>query len=158
MMRTTSEPRFSYRIAASYSAKGQKLDPARNLYSYDPFLRTNRSARSKLERKNRPRSGQDAFFVNQVGDTSTVAFGVVDGVGGWQDSGVDPADFAHSLCEYMAGAANTYPEAMPQGPLRPKELMQFGYNRVAEDPDIEAGGSTACVATAESNGHVEIAK
>ena len=32
--------------------------------------------------------GEDAFFVSDVGGG---AFGIADGVGGWQESGVNPA-------------------------------------------------------------------
>lgn len=116
--------------------------------------------RARRDAKNRPQSGEDAFFISHVGDTGAVAFGVVDGVGGWQSSGVDPADFAHSLCEYMASAASGFPDGFKARgpPLRPQELLDVGYRRVIEDKSILAGGSTACIATAEPDGRFEVAK
>ncbi|KAF2085669.1 protein serine/threonine phosphatase 2C [Saccharata proteae CBS 121410] len=158
--RSTS-PQFAYRISASYSAKGDSLDPERNLYNHDPFVRIKQSAAElksgKVDKRDRPASGQDAFFVHQVGDTGAVAFGVADGVGGWTDSGVDPADFAHGLCDYMAAAANGYPEGFRKGPLRPKDLLQIGYDEVTSDRSILGGGSTACLANADPKGTLEVA-
>lgn len=144
-----------YRIAASYSAKHQVLNPDRNLFQYDPFVRIKRTS----DKKSRPESGQDAFFVRRIGDTGGLAFGVADGVGGWVDSGVDPADFSHGLCEYMAEAAHSFPEGFkPTNALHPKDLLQIGYHSVIQDRFIGAGGSTACIATAKPDGNMEVAK
>ncbi|KAK9815581.1 hypothetical protein WJX72_006209 [[Myrmecia] bisecta] len=38
--------------------------------------------------------GEDAYFVSQVGGG---AFGVADGVGGWADSGINPAEYSRQL-------------------------------------------------------------
>ncbi|KAL3130846.1 hypothetical protein ABBQ38_000178 [Trebouxia sp. C0009 RCD-2024] len=38
--------------------------------------------------------GEDAFFISQQGSTS---FGVADGVGGWANSGINPAEYSKSL-------------------------------------------------------------
>ena len=38
--------------------------------------------------------GEDAFFITQQGST---AFGVADGVGGWANSGINPAGVFMSL-------------------------------------------------------------
>lgn len=154
---TAAQSPFSYRISASYSAKGQRLNPERNVFHHDPFVRVRRSADGRTDKRNRPQSGQDSFFVSQVGTGNSVAMGVVDGVGGWQDQGIDPADFAHGLCEYMAGAAKGHPAEFPEGPLHPRDLLQYGYRKVLQDRSIRAGGSTACIATADPLGHMEIA-
>ena len=159
----SSSPAFSYRIAASYSSKEHSLNLSKNLYTHDPF-RSAASQAGKLsasERKSKKtQSGHDAFFVSDVAKTGTVAFGVVDGVGGWIDSGIDPSDFSHALCDYMASAAASYPESVPGGatPLRPVELLKVGYNLVAQDKSVYAGGSTACIATASRRGVLEVAK
>lgn len=111
-------------------------------------------------RKNRPDSGEDAFFVSQVGtsrqaQTEAVAFAVADGVGGWAESRVDPADFSHGLCGAMAKSALSWDESVEQ--LRPKQLLQEGYDQVVADPSIKAGGSTASVGIALPDGRVELA-
>lgn len=80
--------------------------------------------------------------------------GIADGVGGWADSGVDPADFAHGFCDYMAYAAYTTAEGAAIGA---RELMQKGYEDICGDPTVEAGGSTACVGIVRGDGGLEVA-
>lgn len=82
--------------------------------------------------------------------------GVADGVGGWENSGVDPADFSHALCEYMAFNANTYIPGTGTAP-NAMALMQGGYDDVVKDRTIRAGGSTACVAIAKTDGSLDVA-
>lgn len=88
-------------------------------------------------------------------DTDAVAFAVADGVGGWAESRVDPADFSHGLCGYMAETALAWDA--PADKLRPKQLLQTGYDQVVADPAIKAGGSTASVGVALPDGRVELA-
>ncbi|KAF1959438.1 5-azacytidine resistance protein azr1 [Byssothecium circinans] len=158
-----ASPQVSYHVAASYSAKNHKFDAKGNLYTHDIFdpSKSNppdlRECKSAKDRRTRARSGQDAFFYSQVGTTKTTAFGVADGVGGWVESGIDPADFSHGLCEYMACAARAWPRHSNTTSLHPKDLLQAGYDEVIEDKSIVGGGSTACLAVAEANGHVEVA-
>ena len=179
-----SQSLVNYAIAAAYSAKHHRFSP-NNAISYEPSLPPTLTRR---EKKARPKSGEDSFFISDIDTAPSVAFGVVDGVGGWTSSGVDPADFAHGLCEYMAIAAKSWPEweaadasitsitteehaaaaasftAVAPGdveglePLRPVELLQEGFDRVLNDRTIFAGGSTACVAIAAPSGRVEVAK
>lgn len=83
------------------------------------------------------------------------------------DSGVDPADFSHSFCNYMASAAYTHncapPEADTEEASRPKDrltarqLMQNGYEAVCHDSTIKAGGSTAVVGILTPDGILEVA-
>jgi protein phosphatase PTC7 len=159
-------PQFSYHVAASYSAKQHKFDAQRNLYTNDvydanetdtPDLKACKTAKNP---RARARSGQDSVFYSQVGTTKTTTFGVADGVGGWVESGIDPADFSHGLCEYMACAARSFPryqQSSTSTTLHPRELLQVAYNSVIEDKGIEGGGSTACLAVAEPSGNVEVA-
>jgi protein phosphatase PTC7 len=110
-----------------------------------------------LDKRKRAKSGQDAFFYSQIGTTNTTTFGVADGVGGWVDSGVDPADFSHGLCEYMSCAARIWPLGAKTKSLHPKDLLQVGYDNVINDDSIIGGGSTACLAVADPEGNVEVA-
>lgn len=108
-------------------------------------------------KRSRPLSGEDAFFVSKVGDHSdVVAFGVADGVGGWTDSGIDPADFSHGFCTYMAQTALNWDD--PAEKLRPVVLMDAGYEKVLGDKSVIAGGSTASVGIGYKNGTVQLAK
>jgi protein phosphatase PTC7 len=159
----SSKPRVSYRIAGSCSAKGHRFNVEKNTYNFDPAVRnaiglaTGAKDRATKKRKTRPDSGEDAFFVSQVGstDSGAVAFAVADGVGGWAESKVDPADFSHGLCRYMAQEALFW-DATER--LRAKDLLQMGYDGVVGDDSVTAGGSTACVGVAQSDGTVELAK
>lgn len=105
--------------------------------------------------------------MSRIGDTGGIALGVADGVGGWMDSGVDPADFSHSFCNYMADAAYNHSPALSETPsngapgavdnLTAKQIMQTGYETVCHDSAIKAGGSTAVVAVLAPSGTVEVA-
>ncbi|KAK2672294.1 PPM-type phosphatase domain [Fusarium oxysporum f. sp. vasinfectum] len=103
-----------------------------------------------------PESGHDAFFVSRINDSGSVAFGVADGVGGWVDSGVDPADFSHGFCDYMALAAHEH-QTNSGPPLTARQLMQKGYEAICNDNSLRAGGSTACVAIAGADGNLDVA-
>ncbi|KAL1986882.1 hypothetical protein VTN96DRAFT_5299 [Rasamsonia emersonii] len=166
------KPRISYRIAGSCSAKGRCFHFEKNTYDFDPTVHealglipddgNGNNKDSTAKRKKRPDSGEDAFFVSRIGNkdrggdkTGAVAFGVADGVGGWAESRVDPADFSHGLCGYMAREALAW--SSPPEKLRPKNLLQMGYDRVLEDRSIVAGGSTASVGVAQTDGSVELA-
>ncbi|KAL1997671.1 hypothetical protein VTN02DRAFT_1143 [Thermoascus thermophilus] len=163
---STSTPRITYRIAAATSAKTRPFrDAAQNVsvsvYDFDPsrqdVLGVNPNPGHNTD-WHRPDSGEDAFFVAKVGGRNgqngqhdaryngAVAFGVADGVGGWAEAQVDPADFSHGLCGYMAGYAvgwkspaaaaptATAPaaeEEEEQQQLRPTTLLQHGYDRVS---------------------------
>jgi protein phosphatase PTC7 len=98
---------------------------------------------------------------------------VVDGVGGWSQSGVDPADFSHTLCGHITNVAQSFDgkpvlKRRAQGEkvlatdgkarLRPLDLLDLGYEKVMQDGSVWAGGSTACIATASSGGILEVAK
>ncbi|CAI4216186.1 unnamed protein product [Parascedosporium putredinis] len=126
----------TYGIAASYIAKGHKFDPSTHVYH-----------------------GHDAFFVSRLGDTGSVAFGLADGVGGWVESNVDPADFSHAFCDYMAAQAYYHGSdaSRPIEHLTARRLMEKGYSDVLHDGSISAGGSTACVGLASPDGCLEVA-
>ncbi|KAJ5555434.1 hypothetical protein N7535_007869 [Penicillium sp. DV-2018c] len=162
-----SPSKISYRVAVSSSGKGRRFHPIKNAYNFDPnadALGVSKDKNPISRRRNRPDSGEDAFFVSRIGNrisdhqdanAEAVAFGVADGVGGWTESRVDPADFSHGLCGYMAQTAQTWHE--PAERLRPKQLLQAGYDQVVADSTIRAGGSTASVGVALPDGRVELA-
>lgn len=151
---SNSKPRFTYNIAASFIGKDRPYDPSTHVFHFNPYNRIQPPRHRR--RSSRPESGHDAFFVSRVNDSGSVAFGVADGVGGWVDSGVDPADFSHGFCDYMAAAAWEHnPEKTPM--LTARSLMQTGYDAACNDESLRAGGSTACVAIASPNGTLDVA-
>ncbi|KAI9746075.1 MAG: hypothetical protein M1818_000756 [Claussenomyces sp. TS43310] len=149
-----AEIKFSYGIAASFTAKDVRYNPEKDRFDFNPF---DPIYKRRKDRRTRPASGQDAFFVSQIGDSNDVAFGVADGVGGWVDSGVDPADFAHGFCDHMAYRANKYETEGTKYGLTAKSLMQKGYDDIVAEKAVKAGGSTACVAIARDDGEVDVA-
>ncbi|RDW84459.1 hypothetical protein BP6252_02049 [Coleophoma cylindrospora] len=150
---SSSNPKFTYGIAASFNAKDHRYNPNTHVFNFNPY---NTITERRKNKRLRPASGQDAFFVSRIGESADVAFGVADGVGGWVDSGVDPADFAHGFCDYMAYAANQY-QVEENDPLSARGLMQIGYDAILKDETVMAGGSTACVALAKEDGTMEVA-
>lgn len=149
-------PKFSYHVSASFIAKDRPYDPSTHVFHFSPYNRIQPPRHRR--RSSRPDSGHDAFFVSRVNDSGAVALGVADGVGGWTDSGVDPADFSHGLCDYMAAVAYEHgPTAAAKTPLTARRLMQKGYEAVCSDGSVHAGGSTACVALAAPDGILEVA-
>ena len=151
-------PHISLHIAAAASGKRQKFRADQNTYDFDPAVQDVlgvQSGRNHQElQRSRPSSGEDAFFVAKVGkDTNVTAFGILDGVGGWSSHGIDPADFSHGLATHMAKIALKWKDSQ----LKPKELLQIGYQTTITDPSISAGGTTACVAVASKEGRMQIA-
>ncbi|EXJ56721.1 hypothetical protein A1O7_07065 [Cladophialophora yegresii CBS 114405] len=152
-------PHISLHIAASSSGKGRKYRPELSTYDYIPSnedgLGLQHGSTLDEKRARRPDSGQDAYFVARVGpDSDTTAFAIADGVGGWTEHGIDPADFSHGLCSYMAETALAWSGGERLGP---KQLLEIGYEKTIRDPAIKAGGTTACVAVTDGNGRMRIA-
>ena len=150
-----SSDSFSYRIAATFSAKGHRFNPKTDLISFRP--RNVKARPSKGQQTQRPNSGQDSFFVASIGDTANMAFGVADGVGGWIDSGIDSAHFSHGLCEAIAMEAQKHNFSVEKIAYA-GELLQKGYEQTIADASIRGGGTTACVAVGGSDGSLEVAK
>ena len=148
------KPTFSYRIGASFSAKGRRFDPKKDVFSFDS------QAQSTIEQvvfTGRPSSGQDAFFVSRVGNSRNVAFGVADGVSGWADQGIDSANFSHGLCRGMAKAAGET-HSPEKKDLSPQVILNNAYQEIVREAEIQGGGSTACVATGDDEGNLKVAK
>jgi protein phosphatase PTC7 len=154
----SADSQLFYGISAAYSGKGERLNHGRNTFELGRSKEPMGVLPTALPRHKRPRSGQDAFFASYIDSTDSVAFGVADGVGGWTDQGVDPADFAHSLCANMAEEASTYCGQSPEGMPRTQYFLEEAFMKVIEDDSVPAGGSTACLAVADPNGKVEVAK
>lgn len=165
LFHSSSRPsRISYKVAVSSSGKGRRFHPIKNAYDFDPSLHNaigvHPDSTDPATRRNaRPDSGEDAFFVSQIGQDSSnpgaVAFAVADGVGGWTESRVDPADFSHGLCNHMAQAALSW--SSPAEKLHAKQLLQMGYDGVVADDSVRAGGSTASVGVGLDDGRIELA-
>ncbi len=149
-----STPIFSYRIGASFSAKGHRFDPKKDVFTFNAQAQI---ISGQDIFTGRPNSGQDAFFVSRAGNSSNVAFGVADGVGGWSDQGIDSADFSHGLCQEMAKVARGI-HSTDQKDLWPQFILGNAYREIVREGKISGGGSTACVATGDEEGNLKVAK
>ena len=152
---STPRPNLSYRIGASFSAKGRRFNPKEDTFSFNPSVDHNAFT-------GRPNSGQDAFFVSTTGSINgnggrkKVAFGVADGVGGWADAGIDSADFSHGLCSTMSSIAQDLFKRNTDN--LPNKLLQISYDKLVKDGNVTGGGSTVCVGVGDEDGSFSVAK
>ncbi|GAA5931623.1 uncharacterized protein JCM15063_001519 [Sporobolomyces koalae] len=95
----------------------------------------------------------------RVGGINGVVLAVADGVGGWEESGVDPSHFSQALMWFAR-------ERVRQGHLSEstigskalKALLEGAFEDVTNEDAIVAGSSTAClVALDSSNGKLHAA-
>ncbi|MBA7493808.1 hypothetical protein ES702_04373 [subsurface metagenome] len=146
-------------IAAASSGKQRKYEPEKSTIDFtrgtESALGLQVAGNVYTKRRSRPDSGEDAYFVASVGgDQNTIAMGVCDGVGGWSEQGINPADFSHGMCSYMAEHALSTRDSST---LHPRKLMHVGYDEILADTQVRAGGATACVAVADGTGRIRTA-
>ena len=154
---TRTRPSFTYHIAAASAGKRTPPRLPQPGTDYWLYASTHENPYPPYLRSTKADSGEDAFFATTIGSSPHhVAFGIADGVGGWQDQGIDPSEFSHGLCGLMAGTAHLY-EMSEKGLLRAQLLLQTAYDAVMANPRILAGGSTASLAVADGDGNVEAA-
>lgn len=149
---------FTYRIAAASSSKRAPPRLPKLGHDYWNYASTHVNPTPPYLRSTKQQSGEDAFFATTIGGSQHhVAFGVADGVGGWQDQGVDPSVYSQALCGLMAGSANIH-EDVEGSPQKPQALLQVAYDAVMANPRIAAGGCTASLGVANKEGAIETAK
>ncbi|KAI5369483.1 putative PPM-type phosphatase domain, protein phosphatase 2C [Septoria linicola] len=149
---------FTYRLAAASAPKGVSPRPPKPGRDYWNYASTHVNPQPPYLRSTKPESGEDAFFATTIGGSPHhVAFGLADGVGGWQDQGVDPSEYSQALCGLMAGSANIY-EGLAEGKLcKAQDLLQQAYDAVMANPRIAAGGCTASLGVADKDGNIDTA-
>ncbi|PPQ71973.1 hypothetical protein CVT24_008190 [Panaeolus cyanescens] len=154
---------YTFHIGASWAGKPE-YEPSQSFkipFPSDTLIGTWRD--KTLSRKKAVRSadaGEDFFFVQEMRNHSGVSFGVADGVGGWVDSGVDPALFSQALMfhahRYSRNAWAGEPEIDPtmdyeereqvEGwEMTPYECLDLAYGGVLREKSVQAGSSTACI-------------
>lgn len=152
---SSSRSLYTYRIAASSSGKQTPVTKPEHGLNYICQSLALSSPTATFSSHDRL-SGEDAFFLSHVARSqSHVVLGLADGVGGWRDAGVDPGVFSHGLCRYMA-EGTVRPQT--EDDFKPRDLLTMAFDKVMKDRQIEAGGSTATIATCEPDGRIEVAK
>lgn len=158
--RLLDSPYFTYKIAAAFSGKSNVFDGTKHHFAFDSSTGVGAYIDPTITSRGRKLpSGQDSFFISSVGDSSAAAFAVADGVGGYKDHGVDSADFAHGLTRYMRETAEACSgDQSSNERLDALQLLWQGYSKLCSDRSIKGGGSTACVAIANPDGALNVAK
>ncbi|KAI5778503.1 5-azacytidine resistance protein azr1 [Geopyxis carbonaria] len=146
---STAPKCFDYHIAAAFSSKRQKFCPKTNVFTFNPLITYSDSRQRSLQSA----AGQDAFFVAKSVACGATAVGVADGVGGYDDVGIDSSQFSQGLCQSIAQCA----EKAHGTHLDPVSLMGDGYRRILEESVIPGGASTACVGLFQNTGNLSVA-
>lgn len=117
--------------------KGETVPPRELSGKIDPESDVGKWRATMLEGGD---AGEDALMLAKTADFANVLLGVADGVGGWTENGIDPAHFSNALLYY----ATQYAKLLGRLPS-PTEALEHAFEKVNEDPSIEAGSSTACL-------------
>jgi protein phosphatase PTC7 len=78
-------------------------------------------------------AGHDWFFVEEQQEGRGVTVGVADGVGGWEESGIDPSHFSQALMWFAREAVRT------EGFRSPKTLLDKAFKGVSNEKGVIAG-------------------
>lgn len=81
--------------------------------------------------------GEDSFFV------SPSIVGVADGVGGWNENGVDPGEISRSLMRNASLFVKKNADANVE--VTTSNVLAYGYKQALLDDNVEAGSTTACI-------------
>lgn len=95
-------------------------------------------------------SGEDNLFVSNE-KAGCIAVGVADGVGGWSEAGYDSSAISRELCaslrrQFESGAASN-----------PKQLLSLAFKEILSSPQVEIGGTTACLGVLTSDLKLHVA-
>ncbi|KAJ1721759.1 Protein phosphatase 2C 7 [Coemansia erecta] len=87
--------------------------------------------------------GEDSLFHARA--KQNVVFGVSDGVGGWNESGVDPSVFSRTLTAYAARAAETAFVLHDSDDVDPRDVLRRAFAGMRADRVPAYGSATALV-------------
>ncbi|TFL07583.1 phosphatase 2C-like domain-containing protein [Pterulicium gracile] len=162
---TQSFPRRAYTLHIAASWAGKPVD-AQTKQHAKPFASTSEigawrdqtlAANNSLGVAD---AGEDFFYIEQMRNGSGLAFGLADGVGGWNLNGFDPALFSQALMyhasrfsrESWVGEPEIDPtqeleerEHIEGRELTPLDCLRRSYPAVVKEESVEAGSSTACL-------------
>ncbi|GAA5882547.1 hypothetical protein JCM16303_002037 [Sporobolomyces ruberrimus] len=85
-----------------------------------------------------------------IGGIKGVVLGVADGVGGWEESGVDPSHFSQALMWFARERVRTGQFELERGGKGLKTLLEGAFEDVTNEKQILAGSSTACLVALDS--------
>lgn len=126
----------SIRIHSGVACRGK-----RNSETY--VFTASDEATNGMEHLGEEACGEDAFFVS----TLTKSLGIADGVGGWQEAGVDPKLYARTLMNFIQQDIEQEFVSRKLSLIElstPLEVLSRSYYRILQEGIIRAGSSTAC--------------
>lgn len=98
--------------------------------------------------------GEDAFFVASRENCDTLC--VADGVGGWENVGVDPSIFSSNLMKQCKRFVqqNEPPMFKKMDLTTPVKILKESYNSLIESKDESlVGSATACILVFDQENH-----
>jgi len=96
------------------------------------------------------RGGEDVHFVHRI--KGVTLLGVCDGVGGWAEVGIDPAEYARKLGNLLEANLRADPSIVEKSERPLYELLHKAH--VALEEENLAGSCTACLALLTRDGKV----
>ncbi|KAJ1848311.1 Protein phosphatase 2C 7 [Coemansia sp. RSA 2703] len=87
--------------------------------------------------------GEDSLFHARA--KQNLVFGVSDGVGGWNESGIDPSVFSRTLTAYAARAAETAFVLHDSDDVDPRDVLRRAFAGMRADRVPAFGSATALV-------------
>ncbi|KAK9768472.1 Protein phosphatase 2C 7 [Basidiobolus ranarum] len=87
----------------------------------------------KIQLPGKVDAGEDALFESLT--ATRAVLGVADGVGGWAESGVDPAVFSWTLMNNCSEIA----ELKQNASLHPGDILSQAYKKLLEEGKVDAG-------------------
>ncbi|KAF7294938.1 Protein phosphatase [Mycena indigotica] len=139
--RLISSSSYHFHVAASWAAK-PPYPATRRMRPFKPNPAIVSWRDKTLTKLGSPQAspGEDFLFTRTQGQR--LVFGVADGVGGWQDQGVDPSLFSQALMYYAD---------MHSVNASPSECMKLAYDSVLKDDEVSVGSSTACILSLDAS-------
>lgn len=134
---------FSTASSSTGHKAGDSNDGAAQALTY--FLDAHAACRNKRCRVNAPAQGivanpeacgEDSYFLTPN------LVGIADGVGGWNENGVDPGEISRSL---MRNASTIAKSAGNASSITTQEVLARAYAKAVADEKVEAGSTTACI-------------
>ncbi|KAJ1961946.1 Protein phosphatase 2C 7 [Dipsacomyces acuminosporus] len=101
------------------------------------------SADSPYEPLDAINGGEDSLFHART--KQNLVYGVADGVGGWNESGIDPSVFSRSLTAYSADAAQSSFLLHESDEADPKDIMRRAFAGMRSDSIPAYGSSTELI-------------
>ncbi|KAJ1643266.1 Protein phosphatase 2C 7 [Coemansia asiatica] len=98
---------------------------------------------TKYESLDAINGGEDSLFHTR--NKQNLTFGVADGVGGWNESGVDPSIFSRTLTAYLASVSETTFLLHDSDEIEPKEMLRKAFAGMRADQVPAYGSATSLV-------------